>query len=401
MARQLALRLGGVIAAAGAVAVLWTQVRAVPASAAPPPLKARPAAASSAAGAPAGITGVTKDGVSSFALAPTSADMQRVASYWSPDRLKKASSYEPSTKPSPTTKATTSAAEVRPAAKAGATKASAKTLTKAFTKTAAKASAARAAKDPGAPPMVGKVFFKVGDKEYWCSASAVHSPNHNLVATAGHCAYALAQDKPVENWIFVPSYHDGVAPAGIFVGHTLFMHEDFAGKGDFDRDYAFVTVHRGFTWQAYTQGGKVAYRSVDVGRLEDKVGAFRFSSTKPIGRQVLAFGYPNGAQPDGTRPYTGQVVKTCSGATEKKFVAAPTWQLDRGVRLAACPFTSGASGGPWVTNYDSAKRTGYLTGITSLTWNLNGGGRLDAISTPYFNAFTKRVYTKATRQSTG
>lgn len=381
MARHLALGIGGALAVVSATAVLVSGQEPVPATAPPLPVSAAV---------------FLQGGVSSYPLAPTKADMQRVAAYWSPERLKQASSYEPSTKPSArgaTRKATTSAAELsRPPARGETTR---RTVT----------SAAETAPGNGlaadSPPMVGKVFFKVGAKEYWCSASVVHSRYRNVVATAGHCAYALSQDRPVENWIFIPSYHDGRTDAGIFVGHTLYMHEDFAGKGDFDRDYAFVTVHRGFTWQPYTQAGKAKYRLVDAGRVEDKVGAFQFSSGKSAGRRVRVFGYPAGAQPDGTRPYTGQVVKNCGGTTQKKLVSAPTWQLDHGVRLPGCGFTSGASGGPWVIGYDSVKRTGYLAGVTSLTWNLTGGGRLDAISAPYFNAFTQRVYAQATRQFTG
>ncbi|MBX6382625.1 MAG: hypothetical protein IRZ07_06570 [Microbispora sp.] len=376
MTRKFALAAGGIVATASAVAVLWGQGPAVPATA------ASNAATTTTVSA---VTGIGKHGVSTFPLAPSEAAEQRVAAYWSPERLKQASSYVPSTKPSPTTKNTPSAAEVGPG---GATP---------------HARAPHTATPPpvAAPPMVGKVFFKVGDKEYWCSASAVHSAHRNLVATAGHCAYALAQDKPVENWVFIPGYHDGVAPSGIFVGHTLYMQEDFAGQGDFDRDYAFVTVHRGFTWQPYVENGRLKYRAVDVGRLEDRVGAFRFASGKSLGRPTYVFGYPAGANPDGSRPYNGQSVKSCKGTTEKKFVSAPTWQLEHGVRLPGCPFTAGASGGPWVTGYDPGKRTGYLSGITSLTWNLNGGGRLDAVSTPYFNQMTQRVYTEASKQGTG
>ncbi|GAA0408114.1 peptidase [Microbispora corallina] len=399
MARQLALLLGGVAAVVSAAAMLWTQGASLPASAAAPrtaPASAVYEAASTAMPA----AGPSKNGVSTFPLAPTDADMQRVAAYWSPERLKQASSYEPSTKPSPPGKSASKSpakAEVKGPARGSAT-------TSAFEVPKGTATpsgrAPLSAPAPTAPPMVGKVFFKVGEKEYWCSASAVHSRYHNLVATAGHCAYALGQDKPVENWIFIPSYHDGVTNAGIFVGNTLYMQEDFAGQGDFDRDYAFVTVHRGFTWQAYKDGAQVKYRAVSAGRLEDKVGAFQFSSNKPIGRPVDAFGYPAGANPDGSRPYDGQTVKSCTGTTEKKFVSAPTWQLEHGVRLPGCTFTSGASGGPWVVGYNAAKRTGYLIGVTSLTWNLNGGGKLDAISAPYFNTLTQRVYLQAARQST-
>lgn len=382
MARHLALGIGGALAVASAIAVLTSGEEPAPATAAPP--------------LPMSAAALLQSGVSSYPLAPTKADMERVAAYWSPERLKQASSYEPRTKQSTrgtTRRATTSAAEMSPLRIREETKRRKEPATATRSSGNAPATAS--------PPMVGKVFFKVGAKEYWCSASVVHSKFRNLVATAGHCAYALSQDKPVENWIFIPSYRDGRTDAGIFVGHTLYLHEDFAGKGDFDRDYAFVTVHRGFTWQPYTQGGKVNYRLVDAGRVEEKVGAFRFISGKSVGQRVQVFGYPDGAQPDGTRPYTGQVVKSCGGRTEKKLVKAPTWQLDHGVLLPGCGFTSGASGGPWVLGYDSAKRTGYLTAVTSLTWDRTGGGPIDAISAPYFNVLTKRVYTQATHQFTG
>ncbi|RCG32378.1 hypothetical protein DQ384_07770, partial [Sphaerisporangium album] len=39
------------------------------------------------------------------------------------------------------------------------------------------------------PKTIGKVFFTIGDKEYWCSASSIQSKYHNLVATAGHCVF--------------------------------------------------------------------------------------------------------------------------------------------------------------------------------------------------------------------
>ncbi|MCC5581883.1 hypothetical protein IMZ11_40410 [Microtetraspora sp. AC03309] len=368
MYRRLSLGLVGGLAATSVVAMVSFPAPAAPASAV----------------TTASLPTMLKGDVSSYALAATQVDMRKVASYWSPDRLKRASSYEPKTKPSPSTTATTSAAEVGRAAAS----------------TPAASSPAASAPASDAPPMVGKVFFKVDDKEYWCSASAVHSGYKNLVATAGHCAYSLARDKPVENWIFIPSYANGDTSAGIFVGHTLYMHQDFQGQGDFDRDYAFVTVYRGFTWQPYTDAGKVKYRSADAGLLEDRVGAFHFAWNKGTGRRVQVFGYPAGAHPDGSRPYTGQDVKACANTTEKKMASAPTWQLEHGVRLTGCQFTSGASGGPWVIGYDSAKRTGWINGVTSLTWNLNGDGRVDAVSTPYFNTVTQRVYLQATRQST-
>jgi hypothetical protein len=352
--RRLALTLGG-IAAASAVAVLAMTAPAVPAAA--------------ALGAESPAKAAASDDVTSFDLAAKDADWKRVAAYWTPEKIRQASTMGPTAKPS--SSPSTSVAEVGP-----------------------KTRVQKAAPGKAGPPMVGKVFFKLGGREYWCSGSVVHSKNRNLVATAAHCAYSLTLYRPVEDWIFIPSYVDGRTDNGVYVGHTLYLHWDFLGRGDFDRDYAFVAVHRGFTW---TAGG----RQADVGRLEDKVGAFQFSSIKGIGRKVSVFAYPAGPHPDGSTPYSGQSVVRCDGITDKRWVASPTWSLERGVRLEGCPYTAGASGGPWVLGYNAAKKTGYLNGVVSLTWNLNADGRLDAISTPWFNAVTHQVYAKAASKYTG
>ncbi|MBO3746449.1 trypsin-like serine protease [Streptosporangiaceae bacterium NEAU-GS5] len=351
MTRRLVLTLGG-MAALSAVAALGA---GTPATASAP--------------TSATVTATTAaNGVFSTPLAGSSSDMQKVAAYWTPDKIRRASTLGPTAKPS--SSPGTSAAEVAPPK----------------TKAAPKTKVKKAARGQAGPPMVGKVFFKLGGREYWCSGSVVHSKNHNLVATAGHCAYSLTSNRAVEDWIFIPSYVDGRSDAGIYVGQTLYLHEDFRA-GDFDRDYAFVTVYPGYTWN---NGRQVA-----AGRLEDRVGAFVFSSAIAIGRKVSIFAYPAGPHPDGSSPYSGQSVVHCDGVTDKRWVASPTWALERGIRLEGCPYTAGASGGPWVLGYNAARKTGYLNGVVSLTWNLNADGKLDAVSTPWFNGATRRVYAQA------
>ncbi|WP_066362701.1 trypsin-like serine peptidase [Herbidospora mongoliensis] len=370
MSRRITLAAGGVAVALGAAALLsaWNPAIA-PAATAPRSAPLMEVSAQEAAPPPEKHFG---KGVMGYPLAAVGADMQKVAAYWTPARLKEASTYVPASKPSAGVKQTPSMAE----------------LSEDTALLSAPAQAAAASPQP----MVGKVFFKLDDKEYWCSGSVVHSKNRNLVATAGHCGWSLGQNKPVENWIFIPSYANGSTDAGIYIGHTLYLHEDFSGAGDYDRDYAFVTVYRGFTW-------KGAQR-VQGGRLEDKVGAFQFSSTKGRSRPVSVFGYPAGAHPDGSRPFDGQTVRSCSGTTTATPASAPTYLLENGVLLNPCPFTAGASGGPWVLGWNPVKKTGFLNGVTSLTWNIDADGKLDAASSPYFNVITARVYQQAAKQAT-
>ncbi|MFC7387509.1 trypsin-like serine peptidase [Sphaerisporangium rhizosphaerae] len=115
-------------------------------------------------------------------------------------------------------------------------------------------------KNVNLPKTIGKVFFTVGDKEYWCSASSVQSKYHNLVATAGHCVFDEGvQNGALDNWVFIPGYYQGKTPWGIYVGKAAYTHYDFAVYEDYDSDYAFVTVYNGITYAGEKQVTKETY----------------------------------------------------------------------------------------------------------------------------------------------
>ncbi len=339
------------------------------------------------------------DWVMSAPLAQRTADVQKVMDYWTPERLKEASSYAtparsaPQTSPSPTTTATATTAS----------------STDVGRPTTVQPTRGRATVKNGLPTTVGKVFFRIGSKHYWCSGTAVHSPNRNLVATAAHCAYDVQQIKPAEDWIFIPGYTaNGRTDWGIYVGHTLNLHDHFASLVDWDYDYAFVTVHRGFTWQAEKDvkgqpkkddKGNPVYRRVDVGRLEDNVGGQGFLWNQSLKVVTHAFGYPAGEQPNGTRPFDGNSMRWCVSRSRMR-VTAPNLLLNRGVSFP-CMFTAGASGGPWLIRYNSATGNGYLNGVNSRTWDRDADRRYDHISSPSFTRATYVIYKHATAQNTG
>ncbi|MEU8385130.1 hypothetical protein [Streptosporangium sp. NPDC048865] len=393
-ARRITATLGGLIAAC----VTMTSVFA--GSAAATPLD----------GVPNGITSIT--------LTKSGADMRRIAEYWSPARLKQAMDNVPATpemknggSPSPatpTSRATPGSATATTASAGGESAATAVTAAETGSGTGGKGSTRsrgsapivkptlpkkRAPASGGSPMTVGKVFFRIGAKDYWCSASSVAAANRNLVATAGHCAYDAKTGSPAEYWIFIPGYDKGDTPYGIYVGHSLNLHEDFVGRGDYDYDYAFVTVHDGFRWKAGKTSG--SYEMESVGSLEDNVGGQGLATNRGAGLSALAFGYPAAPHPDGSRPYNGQQLKSCRGLTIK--VKAPTRLVEQGVALA-CGFTNGASGGPWLIFYDNKKSVGYLNGVNSFAWDVNTDRKYDRISSPYFIASTYAVYHWAASQ---
>ncbi|MGN9839173.1 trypsin-like serine peptidase [Nonomuraea sp. H19] len=340
-----------------------------------------------------GIASAAPDSkVSAVQLATTAADVKKVADYWKPDRLKEADDYSPATPGAAQPTATANPATAPSGQAASAVPSVVKRST------AARSTApALPRKGPKVARTMGKVFFRFGDKEYWCSASSVAARNRSVVATAGHCVYDPRQAKAAEYWIFVPNPGpNGETPNGIYVGSSVSMHEDWAGKGDYDYDYVFVTVHRGFTWAS--KNGQ--YVMEDVGPLQDNVGGLGLELNKRLTTySVVPFGYPAGTQPDGTRPYNGKSLQRCVNGTTR-WTDAPSLDLQKGVQLQPCDFSPGASGGPWVIGYDEERGTGSLNGVNSLTWNRDAKGRYDAVSSPYFDTDTGEVYRRAAAQTT-
>ncbi|WP_329428570.1 hypothetical protein OG339_04275 [Streptosporangium sp. NBC_01495] len=396
-ARRLTATLGGLVAAC------VTMTSTFAGSAAAGPLY----------GVPNGITSIT--------LTKSSADMRRIAEYWSPARLKQAMDNVPATPGSPPSSGSPSSASPSSSGPTGsatpgsATAAAASNAretatgeTATTTTTGRKSSSTSGSSAPvvrptlpkkrppassSSPVTVGKVFFRIGTKDYWCSASSVAATNRNLVATAGHCAYDAKTGSQAEYWIFIPGYDKGDTPYGIYVGHSLNLHEDFVGKGDYDYDYAFVTVHDGFRWKAGKTSG--TYEMEGVGSLEDNVGGQGLVTNRGKGLSTVAFGYPAAPHPDGYRPYDGQKLKWCDGRTIS--VTAPARLVEQGIALT-CGFTNGASGGPWLISYNSVNGVGYLNGVNSFAWDVNTDRRYDRISSPYFIASTYVVYHWAATQ---
>ncbi|WP_250562295.1 trypsin-like serine peptidase [Sphaerisporangium fuscum] len=157
-------------------------------------------------------------------------------------------------------------------------------------------------KNVNLPKTIGKVFFTVGDKEYWCSASSIQSKYHNLVATAGHCVFDEGvQNGAMDNWVFIPGYYQGKAPWGIYVGKAAYTHYDFGVYEDYDSDYAFVTVYNGISyagekqvtkdtfdkWQGYKYAKDVEITAEEYKKLVDEFGDKAPVFTKDAGTEKV------------------------------------------------------------------------------------------------------------------
>ncbi|RBQ17306.1 hypothetical protein DP939_25550 [Spongiactinospora rosea] len=331
--------------------------------------------ATTVVGASLATTAEAKPGRKSVTLSSAKA-AQSVAKFWTSSRLKAAQHY---------TEDSDASGKFKTSRKAGADGSPGMIAPDAGNRSAGRS------KNVNLPTTVGRVFFAVGGQLYYCSASAIESKYANLVATAGHCVYDTDSNQAVDKFVFVPGYHEGKANWGIYVGAKFHTHYDFANFEDYDRDYAFVNVYNG------VKPGRRGWE--DVGRLSDQVGGQGFAWNQPVGKNVYLFGYPTASHPDGDRPYSGETMKYCYGKTYPG-PAVPKYKVDEGVAVK-CAFTPGSSGGPFIQQYSSSKRVGYINGVVSLALDTDANNRYDRISSPYFDGETAAIYRYASNLWTG
>ncbi|WP_030456461.1 trypsin-like serine peptidase [Herbidospora cretacea] len=296
-------------------------------------------------------------------------------------------------------------------------------------------------KNVNLPKTTGKVFFSdgfenkgtlwwpkwVAKNPHWCTATSVQSNYRNLVATAGSCVYNTETNKAtLENWIFVPGYYQGKAPWGVYVGKQAFTHYDYDVYEDGDRNYAFVTVYNGISlpangladfdklWQLHglasfkevseavaktykyywkKDGKYYVWKYTDAGRLGDNVGGQGFAYNQKVGQNVYVFGYPSGQHPDGNQAFTGKTLKWSYGKTFAAKASAIKAEELIGVKSS---FTGeGALGSAWIAQYKSARRLGYLNGVTIGVSDTDGNKRYDTSVSPYFDGEAYGVYKAA------
>ncbi|MEU8772600.1 trypsin-like peptidase domain-containing protein [Streptomyces sp. NPDC048606] len=167
------------------------------------------------------------------------------------------------------------------------------------------------------------------DGDHHCSASVVHSPGGDLIATAAHCVYSGGFRT---NLAFVPGYRDGGAPYGVWVPTRVEVDPRWVESSDPDYDVAFIRVRR-----AGPPGP----------RLEEVTGAHPIGLRAELPTAARLVGYPN----DSEEPLG------CAGAA---VPAGPT-QL----RLDCADVPNGTSGGPVLGT------TGRLIGLIG---GRDGGG---------------------------
>lgn len=199
----------------------------------------------------------------------------------------------------------------------------------------------------------GKLFFNGYESGSWCSASAVNTPSTRVLITAGHCVHTGKGGAWLSNVVFVPGYnafnadHD---PVGRFQAYRLRTFDEWRNNSNLNRDVGWVTTFSGGDWGA---------------TVVNTVGGHGLAYNGGTEFDVSIFGYP--INRDG-----GNQMWACWGvATDSSF-----WDSLSKIR---CNFNNGASGGPWLWNYDNNNGLGLVRSVMS-TLDGNGDNR-----GPYFD----------------
>jgi V8-like Glu-specific endopeptidase len=230
----------------------------------------------------------------------------------------------------------------------------------------------------GAPAKsIGKLFFQTwiaSQRKYGnsvCSATVIAAVNRSTVWTAGHCVYQTYSNIWNRAVIFCPGYRDnnGVPGEAVDCPFGKWTVRFRAATEQWIQAVCSPSGPCKRTEYNYDLGALAVEQQNGARRIEDLVGSHVLRYNTRVNRHYV-FGYPQ------TRPFTGRYLYAC--------IATNIFQ--HGHLRQACRMNAGASGGPWLSNFNSGWR-GYVNSVNS---HVEGrSGRMDG---PFQGAVAQRLY---------
>jgi V8-like Glu-specific endopeptidase len=209
-------------------------------------------------------------------------------------------------------------------------------------------------------PRVGALFVHEPGGNHFCTASAVSSPARDLLITAAHCINGGKNGGYREDIVFIPGYHDGQEPYGVWTVRKLLVASGWDDASDPALDVGFVVLN-----------------SRDGKNIEDVLGANTLGIDSGYQHLVRVTGYPS---------------------SDDKPIMCFTWtarQSASQLRLACAGFTGGTSGSPWITHFDPQTRDGAIVGVIG---GYQEGGNTAAVSySSYLGPAVARLYDDAVK----
>lgn len=238
--------------------------------------------------------------------------------------------------------------------------------------------AARPAADPPPPshpfdglPQVGTFFWTDGSNTgRFCGGTVVRSPHGDLVVSAAHC---LRSPDPKRQLSFVPQYHDGQKPHGIYPVDRIYLDQryyDLGTSGGARWDYAVV---------------RLAARE-DGAEVEDVTGGFTLLPYPGYDhRNVRLIGYPGNSDTTHPKPLD------CNSSTHRYTSTDPAAPGDF-LEIACAGYIGGTSGGPFlVRDFSGYALIGVIGGYHT------GGDFPDVSYSSYFTVDALALYVHAVR----
>jgi V8-like Glu-specific endopeptidase len=204
-------------------------------------------------------------------------------------------------------------------------------------------------------PAVGALFTTSNGAllSHFCSASVVNSPARDLLVTAAHCVTGPSSGSIA----FVPGYHDGAVPYGVWRITRVIVGQGWTSHADPDEDVAFL---------------------ITSGPVQDRTGGERLGIGLPAGHLVSVVGYPQNANAP---------IRCDNLALE--FSSADL-EFDCG------GYTDGTSGGPLLEDVSPATGLGTVIGVIG---GYEQGGYTPSVSyADHFGAMVEDLYQTAIGQ---
>ena len=228
--------------------------------------------------------------------------------------------------------------------------------------TAASASAQRKTAAPAVGPLAVGTLFTLASNgtlgRHFCTGTVVDSPKGDVVVTAAHCV----TDTMSGSIAFVPGYHNGKVPIGVWVVQKVFVDSAWTTSLDPDHDFAFLVVSRSRSQSR---------------RLQALTGAMRVGSGVVSRPSASVIGYPSS-------------LETAIACRNVLLRLSPT-QLE----FDCDGYTNGTSGSAVVVDADASTGLGTVVGVIG---GYQQGGNTPSVSyAAAFNGTTKALYEQAVR----
>ncbi|WP_269857333.1 trypsin-like serine peptidase [Streptomyces sp. RPT161] len=218
-------------------------------------------------------------------------------------------------------------------------------------------------------PQVGTFFWTDGKNiGRFCGGTVVRSPRRDLVVSAGHC---LSHPDPKRHLSFVPQYHDGLKPFGIFPVSAIYI----------DPRYYALGSGKGARWDYSVE--RLAPRQ-DGREVEDVAGGFDLAVYSGYAHShVRLIGYPGFSDASHPKPLD------CWSSTHKYTSTDPGAPGDF-LEIACAAYIDGTSGGPFLV------RDPFGYALIGVIGGYHTGGDTPDISySSYFTKDTLALYVHA------